>query len=515
MSLSQAVDKSFLFWAIGLFLGLGMIWFLPWRFQTNDDVMMMWLVSGAYTGEPEPYAVFIHPWLSWLFSTIYSFFPEINWYGLTWFAVNFLSAFLLLKKVWISTFPKIQKHFWSLFIGLISFHFAFFPQFTLIAGFAALAGLLAVFDPKSKDFKILGYVVLFMAFSIRFEAAVLVGLGWAWFIFVFQRQKVFSLLKPLIFTFSLASFLFVGKWGYEKLWVDQEYLEFNKARSGVHDHPVFFHRMQDELIPEDSDWFYFGRWIYEELPINVETLIEKRKELNQELFSLKAICDGLNRIFQIQSMELFKSFLIILLLIVFFLSKLPLKKKFVFIAVWLTFYLIFNHFNMLYGRVNLLFFLIFLFPCLISNRLMIPTAFIKVSIFFIVFLFLFHFSNFLRESYGRNMMTKDLSKILKRVTQNAPIFLEDVMEYHINDHYTQNKLVPIISSVWIARSSFQKKAYRKRGFTGQKELNEYYLLVFPESGNLNFPDYMNHISSGFQLQSKQVSANLILLHYKK
>jgi hypothetical protein len=289
MSLSQAVDKSFLFWAIGLFLGLGMIWFLPWRFQTNDDVMMMWLVSGAYTGEPEPYAVFIHPWLSWLFSTIYSFFPEINWYGLTWFAVNFLSAFLLLKKVWISTFPKIQKHFWSLFIGLISFHFAFFPQFTLIAGFAALAGLLTVFDTKSKGFNTLGYVVLLLAFSIRFEAAVLVGLGWAWFILVFQRQKVVSLFKPLIFTFSVAAFLFVGKWGYEKLWVDQEYLDFNKARSGVHDHPVFFHEMQDDLIPQDSDWFYFGKWIYEELPISTRDLIEKERQLNQKLYSGKAI----------------------------------------------------------------------------------------------------------------------------------------------------------------------------------------------------------------------------------
>ncbi|WP_439475215.1 hypothetical protein [Algoriphagus formosus] len=515
MSLSQAVDKSFLFWALGLFLGLGIIWFLPWRFQTNDDVMMMWLVSGAYTGEPEPYAVFIHPWLSWSFSKIYGLIPETNWYGLTWFSVNFLSAFLLLKKVWISAFPKIQKNFWSLVIWLISFHFAFFPQFTLIAGLAALAGLLKVFDTKSKGFNTLGYVVLFMSFSIRFEAAVLVGLGWTWFILVFQRQKVLSLFKPLIFTFSVAAFLFVGKWGYEKLWVDQEYLDFNKARSGVHDHPVFFHEMQDDLIPQDSDWFYFGRWIYEELPISTGDLIEKERQLNQKLYSGKAIIDGFRRIFQIQSMELFKSLLIVLLLTSFLISKLTLQRKVIFIAVWISFFLVFNHFNMLYGRVNILFFLILIFPCFDAERLNISNLLLKISLAALVGLFSLHILNFHNEMKRREKINENLTKILKEQQITSPIYFEDIMEYHFTDHYSQNRPVPFISSVWISRSSMQEKAYELRGFARQSELKEFYILSFQSPEPLIFPDYMNRISPGFQIQSKQVSANLILLHYKK
>ncbi|MEP1087428.1 MAG: hypothetical protein ABJH01_12185, partial [Algoriphagus sp.] len=79
------------FWAVlGLF-ALVLIWFLPWRFQTNDDELMMWLVSGAYTGTPESYAVFIHPILSWIFSELYTALPDVPWYPLTWFGVLYLS----------------------------------------------------------------------------------------------------------------------------------------------------------------------------------------------------------------------------------------------------------------------------------------------------------------------------------------------------------------------------------------------------------------------------------------
>ncbi|MFT4855343.1 MAG: hypothetical protein ACI942_000713, partial [Planctomycetota bacterium] len=84
------IRSVFRIWAILGLLAMIVIWFLPWRFQTNDDELMMWLVSGAYTGTPESYAVFIHPLLSWIFSKLYTLFPEIRWYPLTWFLVMYL-----------------------------------------------------------------------------------------------------------------------------------------------------------------------------------------------------------------------------------------------------------------------------------------------------------------------------------------------------------------------------------------------------------------------------------------
>jgi hypothetical protein len=41
-------DRFVLLWStIGILAAL-LIWNLPWRFQFNDDEVMMWLVSGAY-----------------------------------------------------------------------------------------------------------------------------------------------------------------------------------------------------------------------------------------------------------------------------------------------------------------------------------------------------------------------------------------------------------------------------------------------------------------------------------
>ncbi|WP_026944788.1 hypothetical protein [Algoriphagus marincola] len=515
MSLSQAVDKSFLFWAIGFFLGLAMIWFLPWRFQTNDDVMMMWLVSGAYTGEPEPYAVFIHPWLSWLFSTIYSFFPEINWYGLTWFAVNFLSAFLLLKKVWISTFPKIQKHFWSLFIGLISFHFAFFPQFTLIAGFAALAGLMVIWDSSLPRFRLWAFLALFMGLSIRWESVALISLGWGWAALVFLQVKDgFSISRGLLLI-SFAVFLAIGKLAYEESFVSPDYLDFNQARSKVLDHPVFVQQSQEGAIPDSSDWFLVSRWMFEELPLNSQDFMNKKQELDLQFWTWEAVKDGLIRIQRVQLTELFKSMLILILLGSFLVSQISWRRKIIFLGGWLAFYLLFNHFNLLLGRVNLLFFLVLLFPFFYSSLVKRSSRWIYALITLLCLFLGIHFFNFWKEAKGRQQVDQEFFSLLEERKSDAPVFLEGIMEYLFLEEFSQSQPIPFLSYGWISRSPMQEKAYELRSFAGQSELKEFYLLAFQSPEPLVFPDYMNRISPGFTLQSELKSESLVLLHFIK
>ncbi len=515
MSLSQAVDKSFLFWAIGLFLGLGMIWFLPWRFQTNDDVMMMWLVSGAYTGEPEPYAVFIHPWLSWSFSKIYGLIPETNWYGLTWFGVNFLSAFLLLKKIWSITFPAIQKHFWSLFIALISFHFAFFPQFTLIAGFAALAGLMVIWDSSLPRFRLWAFLVLFMSLSIRWESVVLISLGWIWAALVFLQVKDgFSISRGLLLI-SFAVFLALGKLAYEESFVSPDYLDFNQARSKVLDHPVFVQQSQEGAIPDSSDWFLASRWMFEELPLNSQDFKNKKQELDQQLWTWKAVKDGLIRIQRVQLTELFKSMLILILLGSFLVSQISWRRKIIFLGGWLTFYLLFNHFNLLLGRVNLLFFLVLLFSIFQFPAPKLPRKLTAGLIMLLVLFLGIHASNFYNESQGRLAFQREFDRLFEEKNPESPLFLEGVMEYLFTEQFNANHPVPFLSYGWISRSPMQEKAYELRSFARQSELKEFYLLAFQSPEPLVFPDYMNRIYPGFTLQSELKSESLVLLHFIK
>ncbi|MGB0165887.1 MAG: hypothetical protein ACPF8V_03430, partial [Luteibaculum sp.] len=52
------------------------------RFEQNDDVMMLLLASGAYTGEPEYRLVFMNPMLGHLLNALYQGKESIEWY--TW-----------------------------------------------------------------------------------------------------------------------------------------------------------------------------------------------------------------------------------------------------------------------------------------------------------------------------------------------------------------------------------------------------------------------------------------------
>ena len=118
MELTASKKFMFAWLSIGA-VALSIVALLPWRFQVNDDVIMMWLVSGAYTGTPEPYAVFIHPVLSWVFSKLYIGFPLFPWYESVWFlGIYFSFIYLSFSFIYLSfsfSFPFLFL-FLSLFL---------------------------------------------------------------------------------------------------------------------------------------------------------------------------------------------------------------------------------------------------------------------------------------------------------------------------------------------------------------------------------------------------------------
>jgi len=94
----------------------------------KPTTMSSWcgLVSGAYTGEPESYAVFIHPILSWCFSKTLYFFslqsPGILWPGFRW-------CIWVIWSFWIWYGRRIPSN-WSFKSGLFFFlHFWFILLF--------------------------------------------------------------------------------------------------------------------------------------------------------------------------------------------------------------------------------------------------------------------------------------------------------------------------------------------------------------------------------------------------
>ena len=514
-------DLFFRIWAgVGL-IAFFIIWNLPWRFQVNDDLLMMWLVSGAYTGTPESYAVFIHPLLSWGFSKAYSIAPDIHWYSLTWYSVLFLSYFLILKKVERIDSNLLWKHLFSGFILILVIHFCFFLQFTIVAGFASLAGLLIL--DRNKDFYskpviILGWILIFFSLMVRWESMVLIGLGFFLFNVLYISKPEF---KSAFRMFSLLAIVFGLAIGSKYYWeINSEYSEFlafNKARAAVIDHPVFYERIKSGKIEEGSSMFYFARWMFEDEKISISELEVQKQELDADLFSFKQVVNSFERFVSVQKMEAFKSSLSILLVLISLIYCRSKKRILAFLGLWLLFMLFASHFFILNGRVTILFFLVFLFPILNSSKFPHHRLSIFVGAYIILLgLFAYHFFNFMEEARGREIMHQEFESLRKRIPEKEVILLEGYMEHNFYFDYSVRNQVPILSLGWISRSPFQKKAMAKFGLSGLVDAENYWLFgIRQQRESLYFPEYMNSISGPFELRQGIESPNFVLLRFSK
>ena len=61
------------------------------KYEVSDDFMMEVMVSGAYTGTPSPYIMFMNPLIGLFLSTLYKLHASLNWYFYFQVAMIFLS----------------------------------------------------------------------------------------------------------------------------------------------------------------------------------------------------------------------------------------------------------------------------------------------------------------------------------------------------------------------------------------------------------------------------------------
>ena len=507
------LNKNFflIFSCIGLAAGI-CIWFLPWRFQVNDDQIMMWLVSGAYTGTLESYAVFIHPMLSWIFSKLYTFYPSIPWYPLCWFLMIFLSYIAYLSVLAKRTKRFHYKHLIALLNFSIFLHFLFFVQFTLVAAYVAMAGYSLLFcNPKTLSKKAIFFLAL--GCLIRWEAVMLVSIG----VFLYygiarssgQWKSLANKLAAMVF---IAGLIFWSKSYWEQNSSYVEFLEFNKARSGVIDHPVFYRQVVQNDIKEDSPWFFFSRWFFEKGEIDLNQLKRKKAELNKELVSFKQLKSTFSRIYTVQKAEAYKSFLAILIVTIFFWSS--DKKGRIFLATWLLLFLILNHFLLFYGRVTILFFLVLLIPLSSENAFWNKKTYSIIIAGIVIFGMVFHTSNFLKEGRGREIMRTEMSSLIEEVPAGEAIFLEGYQEHMFGLDYTANKPVPFINQGWLSRSPFQQKALKRFNVNDFSELDSYALLAIMMEEKLVFPDYMKKLDPRFKEVYRKQSPNFELIRFR-
>lgn len=503
---------------IGL-LAIASVWFLPWRFQVNDDVVMMWLVSGAYTGSPESYAVFIHPLLSWFFSMLYRYFPLVNWYAGIWFWSIGISFFLIFKRLDFSSKSIFFQRFVLIVLLALCLHFCYFLQFTQVAGLACLASLVFLFGAgRSKGNFLYGlaFCLFLLALLIRWEAVVLVGLGFlAWKASYFGFEFFHGNLKKLVVLVSVSCVVLGGRLLWESRSEFEDFLEFNKARASVIDHPVFRQDVVKDAFDHDSDWYFFANWYFEEGFPNLVQLKTKKKELDARLFSLEEVSNSVKRLFQIQKTEAFKSLLILVFVGTFWLIYYENRRAIIFALGWLIFFFWFNHFFLIQGRVIVVFFLPFLFPILEFQGDIKGIKRWKIGSLILFTALIMHTFNFLKEAEGRKQMDKEFIQLREGIIAGNPIFVEGYHSHNSTLRYSLVDPVPMIVTGWIARSPFQQRALRRFGLNRFGEIKHYTLFSVVGQTEILFPKYVNHAIGKFELERVSSSKNFVLQEFKK
>ncbi len=293
----------------------------------------------------------------------------------------------------------------------------------------------------------------------------------------------------------------------------KEFLEFNKARSGVLDHPGFYQKIERSELDRGTPTFYLSRWLFEDDVISNQDLVKMREELNLEYYTWGNFSFSLKRLIDIQKKEAFKSFFIIIvfLLILFFGSK----RGLVFMILWLAFMLLFNHFFILYGRVTILFFILGLVPLFYDFKREIRSIVFYPTILLLVVALLVHSKNFIEEAAGRRIMEEQLLDLFDKIPEGKLILIEGNFDQNHMTKYSRLNPVPYLSLSWISRSPEQKKALSRFGLKELKGAREYYLIGIKMEEPLEYNHYMDQHAGDFKEKMLVETSDFRLFYFRR
>lgn len=508
------------YWGVIGLLIFTIIWFLPWRFDSNDDVIMMWLVSGAYTGEPEEYGVFTHPALSWSLSRLYHIFPEIQWYSIAWFSVLYISFLAIVIVVFNSNRTKFWNNSIVFFLLVLWIHFSLFVQFTIISGVAGFSGLL-LFEQsifiKSKLNKLLGLGLIILSILIRWESFVLLVLGFGLYKLIYN----FLIFKKLFFwNYFVIAMVFCALFFSDLLYtINSEFAEFKnytKARASVFDHPAFYTALLENNRDMPKEWFFFSQSMMDNNGIDILNLTNFKSTLDDNIYSYNQIGNSFIRISYVMIFQNFKiAFSIIILSCYIFVYHKCLHKMLL-PVFWIVFLLIFNHFFVVNPRVYILFFLPLIFPIILSKSLPVIKPIFSLMFYLLIGgILVIHLNNFFVESKRRDAIATDFKLEISNVDTNRLIVFEGHQQNFLPTDYNMINMVPYLSLGWISNSPFQEKRFQKIGISRLTDIDNFYLFGLDANDIYYFPSYMRYLGKEYTLDFQKSTNNISFFHYKE
>ena len=247
---------SFLFFCVYLLI-------FPIAYDTNDDILIVQLLSGYIGGVPQEFPVYSNVILGLLFRYLFNINNQINWVVIFYLVIDFLSIWSLIYTFLSARINLLSKFFGITVIFLFNIYFLSALTYTTISAISSLAGLLAINSMILEKKTVFssqywtGLVFLIIGCLIRFEAACMVVLLFIPLVifnlkqFLNNRKAVLCILLPalIISTSILFNHYYLVS---HPAWYD--YVQYNKIHQQLRDTPRSQSLEKSVTLQQSVEW---------------------------------------------------------------------------------------------------------------------------------------------------------------------------------------------------------------------------------------------------------------------
>lgn len=290
-----SVSKKGVTFAFPLVLGawtvifLFMCWALSICFETNDDIVMLMISSGAYSGTPDFHLVFINVIYGLLLKELYLILPGLEWYTFL-FCLLHITSFSIILWVYCKRITTVWGQLLLLLLLLVlQARFIVGFQFTTTASIVACAGLSLYFE-RGRMVKFIGLFLFLIGSLIRFEAAMLCfGVYAPVMIFPLsgrirsKRQFLNAglILFAILVIPMLARVVDTQVYRHNPEW--RNYVDYNRVRGALNDNPNFIKLLNNNSacsVADIDDLWNLANFIADPAILDLHTITQVKEALD-------------------------------------------------------------------------------------------------------------------------------------------------------------------------------------------------------------------------------------------
>jgi len=318
---SRYIVATFIVLAL-LMLTWGLI---PIRFETNDDVGIMYIVAGYRTGTPTNITMFTNVIYGYMMSGLYSLVPNFPWYGFAHVFFIFISLVLILKSMLKLAVSKNTPIYIPIGFFILLYYFFFFYyssalQFTTtpaIMGAAACVLMLSLFFDETYYTRVLesAFIVtlIFCAYIFRPSTGTVVILYFGFIVLfkvvyvILNKAEKQSRLIVLFTTCICITIVLISAWAFDRAEARtngmDEFRIFNTQRAMYMDFrhvryteaPELYHSIgwDEDLYALTRSWFFIDRRVTLD---NLTAINEYTQLVRQEKSTIERVHEALDNI---------------------------------------------------------------------------------------------------------------------------------------------------------------------------------------------------------------------------